>query len=111
MTTKAVILHAIREKCLDCSCYQPGEVRRCVVTACALWPFRMGEDPAPSKQRGFAKAPVYTAYSAGRAGTDTVGRGRSASRDKSLVTTGGLGDREPEALGGSAIVAPSLVGA
>jgi hypothetical protein len=111
MTTKAEVLHAIREKCLDCSCYQPGEVRRCVVTACALWPFRMGEDPAPSSQRGFAKTRVYTGHSAGRAGIDTPGRGRSTSVDKSPVTMGGHGEREPvpaEGVGCPVIVARSL---
>ena len=59
MTTKAQILRAIREKCLDCSCHQPQEVRLCPVSACALYPFRMGKDPNPSPARGFAKSPVY----------------------------------------------------
>jgi len=35
-------LKAIREKCLDCSCHQPREVKECPVTSCALWPYRMG---------------------------------------------------------------------
>jgi hypothetical protein len=42
-------LKAIRAKCIDCSCYQPTEVKECPVTTCALWPFRMGrgyEDPS-----------------------------------------------------------------
>jgi hypothetical protein len=60
MTTKAVILHAIRQKCLDCSCYQPSEVRNCHLTTCNLWPYRMGRDPEPSLSRGFGKSPVYT---------------------------------------------------
>lgn len=38
-------LRAIREKCLDCSCQQPTEVKECPVKACALWPFRMGKNP------------------------------------------------------------------
>lgn len=33
---------AIRAKCLDCSCYQPKEVRLCPVVDCALWPYRFG---------------------------------------------------------------------
>ena len=60
MTTKAEILHAIRQKCLDCSCYQPSEVRECRLTACSLWPFRLGRDPEPSRSRGFAKRVGYT---------------------------------------------------
>jgi hypothetical protein len=60
VTTKADILKAIRHKCLDCSCYQPGEVQKCHVTTCGLWPFRFGKDPDPSRTRGFAKLPVYT---------------------------------------------------
>jgi hypothetical protein len=55
MTTKADILQAIRKKCLDCSCYQPREVRECPVTACDLWPYRFGSDPNPGKARGCAK--------------------------------------------------------
>lgn len=35
-------LKAIREKCLDCSCGQMGEVRECVIRSCALYLFRMG---------------------------------------------------------------------
>jgi hypothetical protein len=27
-------------KCLDCSCWQPNEVRQCVVTSCPLYPHR-----------------------------------------------------------------------
>ena len=60
MTTKAAILTAIRQKCMDCSCDQPSEVRECPVTACDLWPFRFGRDPDPSRTRGFAKQPVHT---------------------------------------------------
>lgn len=54
MTTKAAILQAIRQKCLDCSCYQPAEVRNCHLTRCDLWPFRMGRDPEPGRARGAA---------------------------------------------------------
>jgi len=60
MTTKYEILKAIRGKCLDCSVYQPSEVRNCHVTTCDLWPYRMGLDPEPSHTRGFAKSPVHT---------------------------------------------------
>jgi hypothetical protein len=60
MTTKASVLQSIRRKCLDCSCYQPSEVQLCPVTTCALWPFRFGRDPQPSRNRGFAKPPGHT---------------------------------------------------
>ena len=38
-------LRAIRAKCLDCSCYQAGEVRLCEAVKCPLWPFRAGKHP------------------------------------------------------------------
>ena len=38
-------LRAIRQKCLDCSAYQPSEVRLCPCSGCALHPFRMGTNP------------------------------------------------------------------
>jgi len=36
---------AIRTKCLECSAGQIKEVRDCVITDCALYPFRMGKNP------------------------------------------------------------------
>ena len=39
------VLSAIRAKCLDCSCGNSAEVRKCIATNCALWPFRMGTNP------------------------------------------------------------------
>ena len=39
------VLRAIRLKCLDCSCFQLGEVRDCPVTTCPLYPFRLGKNP------------------------------------------------------------------
>jgi len=38
-------LKAIREKCLECSNYQPLEVRLCTHTECALYPYRSGKNP------------------------------------------------------------------
>jgi hypothetical protein len=43
-------IKSIREKCLDCSCQQPKEVRLCPVTTCALWPYRMGRRPTTSER-------------------------------------------------------------
>ena len=33
---------AIRMKCLDCSAGQQTEVRKCAITDCCLYPYRMG---------------------------------------------------------------------
>ena len=43
-------LKAIREKCLDCCCYQKNEVKLCTETTCALYPFRMGKNPYRTKR-------------------------------------------------------------
>ncbi len=45
MSTHLTPIKAIRSKCLDCSCYQPKEIRLCPVTNCPLWPYRMGKRP------------------------------------------------------------------
>lgn len=37
-------IKAIRAKCLDCALSE-AEVRKCHITSCALWPFRMGANP------------------------------------------------------------------
>lgn len=39
------ILKVIRRKSVECSAGQPSEVRHCPVTACPLWPYRMGSNP------------------------------------------------------------------
>lgn len=44
-TTKTDLLKTIRQKCLDCVCFQPKEVELCPSTHCAIWPYRMGNDP------------------------------------------------------------------
>ncbi len=38
-------MQAIRAKCLDCSVYQPSEIRLCEAVDCSLWPFRAGQHP------------------------------------------------------------------
>lgn len=42
---KKPLLKIIRQKCLDCCVYQHAEVRRCHITSCSLWPYRMGTNP------------------------------------------------------------------
>ena len=43
--TSKSVLAAVRAKCLDCCCYEPTEVRKCVATSCPLWPLRTGVNP------------------------------------------------------------------
>jgi hypothetical protein len=38
-------LKAIRKKCLDCSCWQHKEVRKCTVIDCPIYPYRLGRRP------------------------------------------------------------------
>ena len=45
MSTKRELLHIIKAKCLDCSCYQLEEVRQCTDKNCELYPYRLGKDP------------------------------------------------------------------
>lgn len=42
----------VRAKCLDCSCGQESEVRKCTALACALWPYRMGTNPFTNRKGG-----------------------------------------------------------
>lgn len=52
---------AIRAKCLDCTCDQPAEVRRCPAENCPLHPYRMGHRPkaaeSPAEGAGEAQEP------------------------------------------------------
>ena len=36
---------AIRAKCLDCSAWQPSEVRNCIIPDCPIYPYRLGKNP------------------------------------------------------------------
>jgi hypothetical protein len=38
-------------KCLDCMCWQGGEVTDCPITTCPLWQYRMGRRPASGRKR------------------------------------------------------------
>jgi hypothetical protein len=91
MTTKAAVLQAIRQKCLDCSCQQPGEVRACPVTTCDLWPYRFGRDPSPSPGRGFAKADAYTGDAHSRALTTHHHKSQGAGPTESSAHAGDFG--------------------
>ena len=51
-------LRAIRMKCAECCCGNLAEVRRCAMTDCTLWPYRLGKRPVesctPNKRAGLA---------------------------------------------------------
>jgi len=55
MTTKAEVLKAIRNNCLDCCCGSRGEVARCHLLGCSLHPYRFGRDPNPSTRQSHQK--------------------------------------------------------
>lgn len=38
-------LRAIRAKCKDCTADHLAEIKDCPITACALYPFRLGRNP------------------------------------------------------------------
>jgi hypothetical protein len=40
-------IKAIRSKCLECTCRQTKEVKRCTVFDCPIWAYRMGRRPWP----------------------------------------------------------------
>ena len=41
---------AIRAKCLECSNGMTSEIRRCLITTCVLYPFRMGKNPHRTRE-------------------------------------------------------------
>jgi hypothetical protein len=94
MTTKADILRSIRLKCLECSCGQPGEVRGCRITACALWPFRLGQDPEPGPARGCAKPSLPRGIGDHEKPGRLSGCSRTTLPTESLLGRNGFGERE-----------------
>jgi len=58
MTTKSGLLAIIRKRCLECCGGSYTEVEKCTsgpdaspYSTCALWEFRLGNDPYPSEAR------------------------------------------------------------
>ena len=51
---------AIRAKCLECQCGQQGEVSRCEMTDCPLWPWRMGRKVARKAENDAPRAILET---------------------------------------------------
>ena len=49
----------IREKCLNCSCWVPGEVSNCIFSECSLYPFRSGKGKQNAKERAKAIRKYY----------------------------------------------------
>ena len=45
-------IKSIREKCLECSNQQKGEVLNCQIIDCALYPFRLGQNPNRQRKKG-----------------------------------------------------------
>ena len=45
-------MRAIRLKCLECMNKQRGEVAKCPITDCSLWPFRFGIREETAKKKG-----------------------------------------------------------
>ncbi|MFA5391063.1 MAG: hypothetical protein WC331_06545 [Candidatus Omnitrophota bacterium] len=69
MSKKLTPLKAIRAKCLDCSCFQPKEVKLCTIPECALFPFRQGRNPSRAGIGG--RKPELTQKSACELGNST----------------------------------------
>jgi len=46
VTDSLTPVKAIRQKCLECSNWQPKEVRLCPIGDCAIFPYRFGTDPS-----------------------------------------------------------------
>lgn len=44
-------LRAIKEKCMDCCCWQREAVKSCACTDCALHAFRFGKNPYRAKRQ------------------------------------------------------------
>ncbi len=59
-------MRAIRAKCLDCSGGSTKEARLCPVTACALWPYRMGRRPRAAEIVA-ATCPISAPHAVSRA--------------------------------------------
>lgn len=49
-TSRVNPVKAIRLKCLDCSGGSSGEVEKCPITNCPLYPFRFGKNPFRTKR-------------------------------------------------------------
>lgn len=54
---KLTPIKAIRQKCLECSSFQPSEVRKCEIAECPLYPYRLGKRPKLTSNQLLQKLP------------------------------------------------------
>ena len=64
----------IREKCLDCCCGSPNEVKLCTAVNCPLHPWRMGKNP-------YRKPPSEAQLAAARKRAEMMNQRRGANVD------------------------------
>lgn len=76
-------LKAIRAKCLECCGGSPKEVRLCSDAACALHPFRKGQNPFPQRKKSLSLA-AQTANQAISPKNHPQGRGKPVPREIQL---------------------------
>ena len=55
---KKNLMRVIRDKCTDCCCGSYKEIDACASVACALWPYRNGDNPfrAPLSEKQMENA-------------------------------------------------------
>jgi hypothetical protein len=54
---KLTPVKAIRQKCLECSSFQPSEVRKCDIAECPLYLYRLGKRPKSTDRQFLQKIP------------------------------------------------------
>jgi hypothetical protein len=85
------VLKSVRAKCLDCCCYQVGEIAKCTAIACPLWILRMGTNPLSGRKGN----PTSLRNSSPRAtNLQRPSRGRPASTERHPLekTSAGAGN-------------------
>lgn len=58
---KRPVLKAIREYCIECMGNEKGEVTRCEITYCPLWPYRFATNPFHTIQKSEKQKAEQTA--------------------------------------------------
>lgn len=57
--SKALLLKAVKEKCLDCCCGQLSEVKLCPSIDCTLHKYRLGKDPDSKRELSPEQREMY----------------------------------------------------
>ena len=78
---------AIRAKCLDCCSDQPSEVRLCPSEDCALWPYRMGHNPARSGIGGKISSSYTESVSIGEKVAEEICEKKTYAKGKPIGNT------------------------